>query len=399
MLRLQRLHLKRLGDMKNRSVNNISSELLAAFLDGNATAQECQQILDAVAVDDSLRELLEISQSVDSELMLVSRECEVIPMAAMAASCGESCLCSLECEKYILNRYGIQFDEQEMLQNAIQNGWQKQCGTALHNVGRHLESQGLVLTREYKATIEDIAKALNDNKGVIVAVDGGELLGDRTAERVEDILVGPQPDHIVVVLGYDAENQIVTIYDPNSPNLEDSYPLAQFTDAWNDSKNYLITIYQNDMKNTYTPKPIDLSDVELSEDLNELLEAIAENAHDVWALQRQAQGWTYGPHRDDALKQTPCMVPYSQLPESEKDYDRDMAIETLKLVRKLGYDLIKREDTELYRVLLSRIRNSNVEFLCPHCLAKGIKTPIFRHDIFCSHCGLTLDVDWSMYEK
>ena len=320
------MHLK-------RSVNTISPELLAAFLDGNATAQECQQILDALAVDSSLRELLEISQSVDSKLGLVSRECEVIPMAAMAASCGEDCLCSLECEKYILNRYGIEFDEQELLQNAIQNGWQKQCGTALHNVGRHLESKGLVLTRQYKATIEDIAEALSDNKGVIVAVDGGELLGDRVAEAIEDILIGPQPDHMVVVLSYDTENQIITIYDP----------LAQFADAWNDSKNYLITVNQNDMNNTYTPKPIDLSDVELSEDLNELLEAIAENAHDVWALQRQSQGWTYGPQRDDALKQTPCMVPYSQLPESEKDYDRGMAIETLKLVQKLGYDVVKRE--------------------------------------------------------
>ena len=94
---------------------------------------------------------------------------------------------------------------------------------------------------------------------------------------------------------------------------------------------------------TYVPKPIDLSDVELTEDLNELREAIAENAHEVWAENRQAEGWSYGPQRDDKLKQTPDMVPYSQLPESEKEYDREMAIKTIKLLYKLGYDIVKRE--------------------------------------------------------
>ncbi|MGN1211948.1 MAG: RyR domain-containing protein, partial [Candidatus Cryptobacteroides sp.] len=109
---------------------------------------------------------------------------------------------------------------------------------------------------------------------------------------------------------------------------------------------------------TYIPKPIDLSDVELTEDLNDLREAIAENAHEIWALNRQSQGWTYGPERNDALKQTPDMVPYSQLPDSEKHYDREMAMNTIKLLEKLGYDLIKREDTELHQALKKRIRNS-----------------------------------------
>lgn len=95
--------------------------------------------------------------------------------------------------------------------------------------------------------------------------------------------------------------------------------------------------------NNYVPKPIDLSDVELSEELNDLREAIAENAHEVWAENRMAEGWKYGPQRDDALKQTPDMVPYSQLPESEKNYDREMAVKTIKLLIKLGYDIVKRK--------------------------------------------------------
>ena len=250
--------------------------------------------------------------------------------------------CSLECEKYILRELNIEFDEEQLLQNAIRNGWQKQAGTALHNVGRHLESEGLVVTRQYKATIDDITNALNEKANVIVAVDGGELLGNRVEETNEDVVVGQIPDHTVVVLSLNSEVKSITIYDPNSSSAEDTYPIEQFEDAWNDSKNYLVTIISNNMK-TYIPKPIDLSDVELGEDLNDLREAIAENAHDVWAAERQAQGWTYGPMRDDAKKQTPCMVPYSQLPDSEKKFDRDMAMNTIKLLKKLGYDLVKRK--------------------------------------------------------
>ena len=94
---------------------------------------------------------------------------------------------------------------------------------------------------------------------------------------------------------------------------------------------------------SYVPKPIDLSDVELTDDLNELREAIAENAHEVWAGNRYAEGWRYGVQRNDDLKLHPDIVPYSQLPESEKEYDREMAMKTIKLLKKLGYDIVKRQ--------------------------------------------------------
>lgn len=327
--------------MRKRTRNNISAEVLAAFLDGNATAQESKEIIAALAEDAELRELFHISQSVDAELGMASQECEFIPMTAMAATCNEENYCSLECEKYILRKLNIEFDENQLLQNAIQNGWQKEDGTALHNVGRSLESKGLIVTRQYKATIDDIANALNENECVIVALDGGELLSNGTDEKIEDILIGQIPDHTVVVLSFDAKSRTITLFDPNSSNTEDTYPIEQFKGAWNDSKNYLVTITSNRMK-TYTPKPIDLSDVELTEDLNELREAIAENAHEVWAVERVAQGWSYGPQRDDSKKENPCMVPYSQLPDSEKRFDREMAMNTLKLLTKLGYDIVKR---------------------------------------------------------
>lgn len=91
----------------------------------------------------------------------------------------------------------------------------------------------------------------------------------------------------------------------------------------------------------YKPNPIDTHTINLSADLLELTERIAENVHDVWAQRRIAEGWTYGEIRDDKKKTTPCMVPYSQLSESEKEYDRKTALETLKLIVALGYKIEK----------------------------------------------------------
>lgn len=92
---------------------------------------------------------------------------------------------------------------------------------------------------------------------------------------------------------------------------------------------------------TYTPSPIDTTQIVLPTDVVGLTEQLAENAHDVWAAQRIAQGWTYGAKRDDARKQHPCLVHYADLPESEKEYDRATAIQTLKVILSLGYAITK----------------------------------------------------------
>lgn len=89
----------------------------------------------------------------------------------------------------------------------------------------------------------------------------------------------------------------------------------------------------------YDPKPIDTRDVELPPELLALTEKIAENVHDVWAAKRISEGWTYGTVKDAGKLTTPLLVPYPQLPESEKEYDRNTALETLKLIMKLGYHI------------------------------------------------------------
>ena len=140
---------------------------------------------------------------------------------------------------------------------------------------------------------------------------------------------------------------------------------------------------------TYIPRPIDLSDVMLTDDLSELREAIAKNAHDIWAQNRMAQGWTYGPERNDALKQTPDMVAYVDLPETEKHYDREMAMNTIRLLHKLGYDLLKHEDTELYRKMQLETKQSTHEYHCPCC-----NKMVYKHQIYCDGCGNQLEINW-----
>ena len=91
--------------------------------------------------------------------------------------------------------------------------------------------------------------------------------------------------------------------------------------------------------NKYIPHPINTSDIQLPEELNPLLEAMAKNVHEIWAQERMNQGWAYGEKRDDAKKHHPCLVPYEDLPEAEKVYDRNTSVETLKLILKLGFKI------------------------------------------------------------
>lgn len=91
----------------------------------------------------------------------------------------------------------------------------------------------------------------------------------------------------------------------------------------------------------YNPQPIDTSDITLPKDMENLIELIARNVHQVWASSRLSQGWTWGERRSDELKTHPCLVPYDELTETEKQYDRDTALGTLKLIIKLGYKISK----------------------------------------------------------
>lgn len=90
---------------------------------------------------------------------------------------------------------------------------------------------------------------------------------------------------------------------------------------------------------TYTPQTIDTSQINLPDSLTDLIEQLAANNHDHWARQRIEEGWTYGPRRNDEHKEHPDLVPYQELPEAEKEYDRKTVLEALKAIIALGYEL------------------------------------------------------------
>ena len=310
--------------MENK--NYISDELLAAYLDGNASEAETLEVLNAIKDDPSLKEVLDIALDLEEE---ESAMYNVLPMMKLAAESGNN-ICSVLCEAFILHRREVPFEEKELLAIAQNNHWLKPEGSPLHSIGQLLAHYNLMVTRHYDATINDISAALALDNDVIVVVDKEKLY---QLEDNEDA-----PNHAVVVRG--VQDESVSLFDPTLEDSDVKISLSSFWDAWKESHNYMVRVLQS--IEDYEPQPINLDDISLTDDLLELSEAIAENAHDVWATARKKEGWTFGPERDDSNKKHPDLVPYSSLPDSEKEYDRLMALDTIKLVKKLGFEIVKK---------------------------------------------------------
>lgn len=344
----------------------ISDEMLAAYLEGNTNKEQTQQVLNALKTDAELRAMVEIAMAVDEELdeeleKKSNKESEkrgrkklgnspetlftkkpglksqttapvvtinILPMMQLAAKDDEN-ICSIVCEAYILHRRNIEFDSNELLVTAREKHWLKTEGTPLHAIGQLLALKGLLITRKYDATIDDLVRVLALDNDVIVAVDIQKLYK-------EHLEVDLDINHAIVVTAVDVDSDIVSIFDPQERKHVD-IPMSFFLRAWHDSRNYMVRVLQS--IDEYEPEPIRLDDVTLSDNLIELREAIAENLHEVWAVTRMKEGWTYGPVRNDEKKQHPDLIPYCALPDSEREYDRLMAWNTLKLVKKLGFEI------------------------------------------------------------
>jgi ryanodine receptor 2 len=97
---------------------------------------------------------------------------------------------------------------------------------------------------------------------------------------------------------------------------------------------------------TYTPHTVDTSPITLNVDLNNLVDFLAKNTHETWANERIKRGWKFGDKRDDRRKEHPCLVPYEELPEPEKEYDRMVVREMLKTLLTLGFEIKRSEKTE-----------------------------------------------------
>lgn len=313
--------------------NQISDELLAAFLDGNTNAEDTMRVLNAAEQDMELQEIIRIASEVDEDMAITIKP-TIIPMTAMAAKKKETYLCDIECEEFVLHQFGIEVTHKSLLDTAYKNCWLKDKGMPLYNIGRLLEKNNLPVSRRYNSTIEEVVRLLSAGNQLIAVVDD-TLLGNAQSSANQ------HPNHAVAISSISVETDEIILFNPNTDEELTKYSISSFMEAWRQSNNYLVVINTTD-RFIYEPSPIGLDDVELSEDLSELQEAIAENAHEIWAKNRRDQGWSYGPERNDQKKETPDMIPYCNLPESEKLYDREMAMQTLKLVKKLGFEIVKK---------------------------------------------------------
>jgi hypothetical protein len=191
----------------------------------------------------------------------------------------------------------------------------------------------MFVSRKFNSTLEDIARAIDKDNDVVVGVDREKLYAEEV--DLEDLT-----NHAVVVTHIG--DGTITVFDPYEAPYISNVPMEHFMDAWKESQNYMIQVLQS--VEEYEPHPIDVDKIPLDGDLEELQEAIAENAHDVWAAARIKEGWTYGEERDDVNLKHPDLIPYTALSDSEKEYDRIMAFNTIKLVKKLGFDIVKRNN-------------------------------------------------------
>lgn len=306
----------------------ISDELLAAYLEGNTNEAETHEVLNALKANPELQEMLDIALQVEDETAQIVE----LPMMQVAALSGEN-ICAVRCEMYILHRRRVPYDEEWLLNTARRKDWLKPDGTPLYCLGNLLACSGMLVSRKYNSTIDDIQHALALDNDVVVGVDREKLYA-------EDVDLEDITNHAVVVIHI--EGDYVTVFDPYQEPYISRILMSDFLLAWKESYNYMIQILQS--AEEYVPHPIDVDNVPLDGDLEELQEAIAENAHDVWAEARIKEGWTYGEERDDINKKHPDLVPYTALSEDEKDYDRKMAFNTIKLVKKLGFEIVKRND-------------------------------------------------------
>jgi len=326
---------------------HISNKLKMRFFSGNVTGKEIKEVLLAAELDPDLKEEIEIMTSISGDLKkiqadltkelsekakIISIQPSYVPMMLKAAqnknlkATGD---CVVRCEHEILKSYQPEATFDSLLKLSEENRWLQDGGTPLYNIGRILESYKFSIVRRYDCNTDDIEKELQGGCHIIVVVNAEKLYGKDIAN--------PDPNHAVVVRNLDKHS--ITLYDPQHQR-EDIYGIELFLTAWKESQYYLVSVAERGLRQ-YDPQPIDVTEFPLDGDIKELIEAIAENCHDIWARARIDDGWTYGQKRDDDHKKHPDLVPYSDLTKEEKKYDRKMAQGTLELIQRLGYKIVK----------------------------------------------------------
>ena len=354
--------------------NHITEEKLDLFLQGKTSAVETMEILEAMVFDPSIQEYIITQERMNYAIELKQDYGNFIPITSMAADDGNN-LCDIQCEKFLLNKYNRDIDETTLTVQAKKNYWLSNLGTPLYNVGRILEENNLLVIRKYDADIDSLIKFLEGQEGELkhdaIVIVNNDLLTEKDSENY---FADENPNHAVVVINVDKEKGSVDLYNPSTGNKKDTYKLDIFIQSWLESKNYLVLVREKQYEHEYCPNPIDVDNITLSPDLEELIDTIAENTHNVWAVDKFKENPSirYAP-KDENGNEIPghnhFLLPYSELSQEDKKYDIEMATQTIKLLKRIGYRLI----------------NVNNLHRCSCC-----GEPVEMHHIYCSHCGKKL---------
>ncbi|KAL1257353.1 hypothetical protein QQF64_010597, partial [Cirrhinus molitorella] len=92
---------------------------------------------------------------------------------------------------------------------------------------------------------------------------------------------------------------------------------------------------------SFIPKPVDTSQIKMPPQLEKVRDRLAENIHELWGMNKIELGWSYGKIREDNKRQHPCLVDFSKLPETERNYNLQMSTETLKTLLALGCHVLQ----------------------------------------------------------
>lgn len=354
----------------------ITNDIMERFLQGQTSVEETAEIMMAIAVNPELEEMV-----VNHRRMAYTQEQmedygSFIPISSMAADDGQN-LCDFQCETYILKAFGKEIVESTLAKESRQNYWLRGEGTPLYNMGKLLERNGFLVNRRFDATLDELEEALKDHK-VIVVVNGDTLSGKEIDIFAENFSFEDNPNHAVVVLSVDKEIGKVTIYNPAVQEDATVYDLDKFESAWGESRHYMVTARAKLFREEYEPQPIDVSNIKLNDELEDLIEVIAEDLHDVWAVNKikDNPGITYAPLDSNGHEEkghSHFLVPYFMLQDddkrNDKKNDRDNATAAIKLLKRLGYRLV----------------NINSMYRCPDC-----GEVIEPNNHFCPNCGREL---------
>lgn len=249
----------------------ISDELLAAYLDGNtspienllveanlgnnANNMEVSDILSDVSIFSHIGNYNEFVADIGLDNILTQ------PLTIETNSFNENMdsnvmtpdiqqqypdSCAIKSQQIILNEFGIDVNEDQLVQFSYEQGWYHAdgTGTAANDVGNLLETANIPVTRQEDANVFNLVSELSQGHKVIVGVDSEELWGDKFSAWLKDFFMGDTPDHALVVAGIDTSdpnNVMVIVDDPGSGEYHKAYPLDQFMDAWSDAQCYMVS--------------------------------------------------------------------------------------------------------------------------------------------------------------